>query len=545
MGQTLTNGIYLPDEGERNSYSGLEANWRTLDALILTVNGKAAPNVANTWTAAQTFNAGIAGDLTGNVTGNVTGDLTGTAARAIADEDGTSIKSGYVNVAGNQTVTGDKSFTGSNTFNNILPNATNSYALGSSSYQWSSVYAQSYYYNGTAWGLDKTNVWTENNRFSKNSALSDITSYTDTSMSFTGNSNTIFFNTRGSSNYPSYGTFLFAGYMSGTEPDRYGQLKLLRSTDLKGGTNDGYVPDTSFNLWRVSPHYSLMDFMEAVRVQNNGTVNFLAPITTNATDLGTSTNQWKSVYAQSYYYNGTQWGLDKENTWTQNQIIASGTNDKCYLIKDTVYELGQDYPNGEHLGGLTIHDKNGTVVGLLDIVDRSYGNMEMRIRVQQKFDPNSNNRSTSGTTLFNELILGITPTKTNYIGFKADLWGDNTHNLGTSTNKWKTLNGINPGALGIPGSSYVEIDTTNWDLTGASSQSYTPAVHGWLYISIQNIAGNYLSIVGGRGAVSMDGTGAQAGLRAVFPVIANESISITIKTGSIFAARFYPMLGNV
>lgn len=45
MGQTLSSGIYLPDEGERNSYSGLEANWRTLDALILTVNGKAAPNV--------------------------------------------------------------------------------------------------------------------------------------------------------------------------------------------------------------------------------------------------------------------------------------------------------------------------------------------------------------------------------------------------------------------------------------------------------------------------------------------------------------------
>ena len=131
MGQTLTNGIYLPDEGERNSYSGLEANWRTLDALILTINGKAAPNIANTWTAAQTFTAGIAGDLTGNVTG--------TASKAIADEDGTSIKTGYVNVAGNQTVTGDKSFTGSNTFNNILPNATNTYSLGTSTNKWKTI----------------------------------------------------------------------------------------------------------------------------------------------------------------------------------------------------------------------------------------------------------------------------------------------------------------------------------------------------------------------------------------------------------------------
>lgn len=34
MGQTLTNGVYLPDEGERNCYTGLAENWRALDYLI-------------------------------------------------------------------------------------------------------------------------------------------------------------------------------------------------------------------------------------------------------------------------------------------------------------------------------------------------------------------------------------------------------------------------------------------------------------------------------------------------------------------------------
>lgn len=34
MGQTLTNGIFLPNEGERNCYEGLAANWRALDYLI-------------------------------------------------------------------------------------------------------------------------------------------------------------------------------------------------------------------------------------------------------------------------------------------------------------------------------------------------------------------------------------------------------------------------------------------------------------------------------------------------------------------------------
>lgn len=134
-----------------------------------------------------------------------------------------------------------------------------------------------------------------------------------------------------------------------------------------------------------------------------------------------------------------------------------------------------------------------------------------------------------------------------YLNLKGSCAPDanNTYHLGTPDYKWKTLNGVNPGALSLPSSSYADIDTKNWDLTGATSQSYTPAVHGWLFVSIQNIAGNYLSIVGGRGAVSIDGTGVQAGLRAMLPVIANESVAITVKTGSIFAARFYPMLGNV
>ena len=49
--------------------------------------------------------------------------------------------------------------------NDFLPTSTNTLRLGNASYQWSAVYAQTYYYNGTAWGLDKANTWTGNNTF--------------------------------------------------------------------------------------------------------------------------------------------------------------------------------------------------------------------------------------------------------------------------------------------------------------------------------------------------------------------------------------------
>lgn len=38
MGQTLTNGIFLPNEGERNCYTGLAGNWRAIDGYIGSYN---------------------------------------------------------------------------------------------------------------------------------------------------------------------------------------------------------------------------------------------------------------------------------------------------------------------------------------------------------------------------------------------------------------------------------------------------------------------------------------------------------------------------
>ena len=175
MGQTLTNGIYLPDEGERNSYSGLEANWRTLDALILTINGKAAPNVANTWTAAQTFTAGIAGDLTGNVTGNVTGDLTGTASRATADEDGNRIKSSYGKLASVNIWTTAQVFLNALRFNNV------SYVSGTPS--------ENIFYTTVQWGGYVNNTWSA--PFTINNAIR-TNGYSDTSFrTYSQTSNTL------------------------------------------------------------------------------------------------------------------------------------------------------------------------------------------------------------------------------------------------------------------------------------------------------------------------------------------------------------------
>ena len=303
-----------------------------------------------------------------------------------------------------------------------------------------------------------------------------------------------------------------------------------------------------------------------VELWNNGTKSVynegrwrsnLLPFGNNTNDVGSSSYQWNNLYAKNYYYNGVAWGLDKANTWTQDQTIASGSNDKCYYVKDTVYELGQTYSNGEHLGGLTICDKNNDVVGLLDIVDRSYGHTEMRIRVQQKFDPNSNNRSTSGTILNNEITLGIASDKTNYIGFNADLWGAN-HNLGTATYKWKTLNGINPGALSLPSKSFESINAQIYnpsdqlnaiDLNGGANY-WISDCDCYIYFFTKNDRFSWIQIYWPDASVCLGQTytpvpNETSDYSGFIPVAANTKVIIKIKGTQAPAFRRVPCQGNV
>lgn len=68
----------------------------------------------------------------------------------------------------------------------------------------------------------------------------------------------------------------------------------------------------------------------------------------------------------------------------------------------------------------------------------------------------------------------------------------NDMNLGSSTNKWKSLNGINPGALSLPiSSSGINLDLTNFKKDGSNNifklTDFTnyPYDNGWLFVKLQ------------------------------------------------------------
>ena len=125
MGQTLTNGIFLPNEGERNCYTGLEANWRALDYLIGGYNVHVADAVIhvtkadrNKWDAVT--NKADASALTAH-TGDGTIHVTAADKTTWNTVTSKADNNNVMHLSGNETISGAKTFTDNNMIKTSSP----------------------------------------------------------------------------------------------------------------------------------------------------------------------------------------------------------------------------------------------------------------------------------------------------------------------------------------------------------------------------------------------------------------------------------------
>ena len=118
-----------------------------------------------------------------------------------------------------------------------------------------------------------------------------------------------------------------------------------------------------------------------------------------------------------------------------------------------------------------------------------------------------------------------------------------TLNLGTSTNKWKTLNGINPGALSLPDPSPAVFISKSLPASGGT---ITADADGWLEIRTKATSPNALIqiFVAGGNATYAKNTGDTL----IISVPMKGSVSATIFYKDIetpTVCRLVPCLGNV
>lgn len=315
-------------------------------------------------------------------------------------------------------------------------------------------------------------------------------------------------------------------------------------------TSGSYVAlraDTSYNNTRYNASVSLD--IDPTTANNNA---IFRPRRDNTIDLGSSSYQFKNLYANNYYYKGTAWGLDKANVWSNNNTFSKICNIynsdstastpvlKLQNSKAEVLSTGNT-PSSQ---SLTFCEKNdyrfGRVMGMI----QSNG---VGVKIAS-FTQDAND-----DTVMNELqIMSFVD------GSKCIFPTDNGQvHLGIYNYKWKTLNGINPGALSLPHSAISSNYNIATLITPPSGEStiniqggdnlFTPTVDGWISIKLKNAT--YARVI--RDSDENLGNVTELSnsvlLNLLTPVNAGLTYRITIYATSLADSEFLliPCQGNV
>ena len=283
------------------------------------------------------------------------------------------------------------------------------------------------------------------------------------------------------------------------------------------------------------------------------TAHDVIPGATDTYNLGSPSYQWNNAYIKSLIINGVACG----NILTHNVSefvdvttaqtvggVKTFSSGGCTFFKQIKINHNLEYgknnpPSQSAYHNLMFTDASGWWGSYIENVTDTSGNSTLAFYVRNT----------------NEIQSRV------YL--KCDIDGsfsmyplsNNVWNLGTSTNKWKSFNDINPGALSLPG-NYINVDTTNWVLDGSNVNIFTPTSDGWLgiqatdtvydqmhYIFVgRNDSASYhsqniLSPVNGLWSSSYHGC-------VFIPVIKNVRYDIRCICNSI-VATFYPCQGNV
>ena len=271
------------------------------------------------------------------------------------------------------------------------------------------------------------------------------------------------------------------------------------------------------------------DIMESLylNLSNDGSKVRFYPAKDNRIDLGMSGNKWAKIYSDDVVH------TSGNETISGVKSFSSGG---CTFFKQIKINhnlgYGKDNPPSQAAyHNLIFTAANGWWGSYIENVTDTNGNSTLAFYVR-------NTNETLSRVCLECNING---------SFSMYPFSNNTWDLGVSTRKWKTLNGINPGALGLPGNSSINIDTSDsskWLLTGTTI-AYTPTVNGWLTIVVKcSSSKNYIS-VSQHGFYNSCSYNSSGYMKVILPVYTGKDIEINAVGDAWVYVRLFPCLGNV
>ena len=355
----LPHGIIIPEKYSRDWYADLYHNWQELDNLL----GGGTPKdgtltIQKNGTTVGTFSANQATDETINIevpdvnNGTLTIQQNGTTVdtfTANSSSDKT-VNIQCVDLSSNQTVGGNKEFTGTTTAHDLVPSATETYNFGSPSYQWNNAYIKSLTINGVAAGDILTHNVSEFVDVSSNQTVNGIKTFSTAGC--------IFFKQIKINHSLEYGK---------NNPPSQSAYHNLMFTDASGwwGSYIENVIDTNGNSTLAFYVRNTNEIQSRVYLKCDIDGSFsMYPLSNNVWNLGTSTNKWKSfnginpgaLSLPGNYVNvdTTNWVLDG----TPNHFVPTSDGWLGIQATDTVYDQMHYIFVGRTGGGSTYYQQN-------------------------------------------------------------------------------------------------------------------------------------------------------------------------------------------
>ena len=124
----------------------------------------------------------------------------------------------------------------------------------------------------------------------------------------------------------------------------------------------------------------------------------------------------------------------------------------------------------------------------------------------------------------------------------GDLRGNGSNNLGTSTNKWKTINGINPGSLGFPAIEFIDYSSS---VTSGNEVYIEAPADGWFMLNAYCQSGTKFRCAVENVNLGLEFVTGNIGYHTSFcPIQKGKRVALCV-TGTHIFCRFFSCQGNV
>ena len=508
MGTTLENGVYLPSEGERNCYAGLKTNWEILDQKVADV------------TALQ---QAVAGALHREIVESL----------PTTDIDPNTI---YMTLSGTSAT--------ENVYNEFM-------------------------YVNNAWELIGTSATDLTNYYTKAEVDGKLLlKANDSDVVHKSGNETIsgdkVFNTRLIKNIDVVlGTAPSTGKFSNIDIADNNKVSLLQILGGVYDTGNSYARffvqnKTADDGTGLSPTGTLrtcgftINLPAASTSEGSGSIT---PRGNKTTDFGLVSYQWRNVWCEKLFLNGTRLEpsafvttdtaqtISGAKTFSSNVNVYNSDNTantpNLYLRSSKIEISSRGNTSGDQ--NLTYLDKNNTTYACVKGAVQSNGSA-VKIRTIAK--------DSSDNSVINELQI-LAYTNGNKAIFPSY---SNEVDLGISSYKWKSFNGVEPSSLSLPSDRSARIDISSYFTnTGTgNTNDYSVPANGFIFLNLLNAFAVTCYSIDGTNNVNY----AQSYFRPVdgqiyilFPVRKNDVFRTlwTANGGTITvtSAYFIPCQGNV